>query len=38
MTAPIEDVSSLPGKEVSDQTATRIGKVTKIYATDGYPT
>jgi PRC-barrel domain len=38
MTAPIEDVSTLPGKKVSDQMAKPIGKVTEIYATDdGYP-
>ena len=34
MTAPIEDVSSLPGKKVSDQEGTSIGKVKEIYATD----
>ena len=39
MTAPIEDVSSLPGKKVSDQEGTSIGKVKEIYATgeDGHP-
>ncbi len=38
MTAPIEDVSTLPGKKLSDQMAKVIGKVTNIYATDdGYP-
>lgn len=38
MTAPIEDVSTLPGKKLSDQMAKPIGKVTNIYAThDGYP-
>lgn len=38
MTAPIEDVSTLPGKKLSDQMANVIGKVTNIYATDdGYP-
>lgn len=38
MTAPIEDVSSLPGKKLADQMANPIGKVTEIYATDdGYP-
>ena len=39
MTAPIEDVSSLPGKKVSDQEGTSIGKVKEIYATgeDGQP-
>ena len=35
MTAPIEDVSSLPGKKVSDQEGSSIGKVKEIYATDG---
>jgi hypothetical protein len=38
MTAPIEDVSSLPGKRISDQAENPIGKVKEIYATeDGYP-
>jgi hypothetical protein len=37
MTAAIEDVSSLPGKKISDQTENPIGKVKQIYATDGYP-
>ena len=39
MTAPIEDVSSLPGKKVSDQEGSSIGKVKEIYATgdDGHP-
>jgi PRC-barrel domain len=37
MTAPIEDVSSLPGKKISDQAENPIGKVKEIYATDGYP-
>ena len=38
MTAPIEDVSSLPGKKISDQADTPIGKVKEIFATeDGYP-
>jgi hypothetical protein len=37
MTAPIEDVSSLPGKKISDQTESPLGKVKEIYATDGYP-
>ena len=35
MTAPLEDISSLPGKKVSDQEGTSIGKVKEIYATDG---
>jgi hypothetical protein len=38
MTAPIEDVSSLPGKKISDQAENPIGKVKEIYASDGYPT
>jgi hypothetical protein len=37
MTAPIEDVSSLPGKKISDQAANPVGKVKEIYASDGYP-
>ena len=38
MTAPIEDVSSLPGKKISDQAENPIGKVKEIYASDdGYP-
>lgn len=38
MTAPIEDVSALPGKKISDQMARPIGKITGIYAMDdGYP-
>jgi hypothetical protein len=38
MTAPIEDVSSLPGKKVSDQAEQPVGEVKEIYATDdGYP-
>jgi sporulation protein YlmC with PRC-barrel domain len=38
VTAPIEDVSSLPGKKVSDQEGSSIGKVKEIYATgDGGP-
>jgi sporulation protein YlmC with PRC-barrel domain len=35
VTAPIEDISSLPGKKVSDQQGTSIGKVKQIYAIDG---
>jgi PRC-barrel domain len=39
MTAPIEDVSSLPGKKVSDQEENTIGEIKDIYANeDGYPT
>ena len=37
MTAPIEDVSSLPGKKISDQAENPVGKVKEIFATDGYP-
>jgi hypothetical protein len=38
MTAPIEDVTSLPGKKVSDQAEQPVGEVKQIYATDdGYP-
>ncbi len=38
MTAPIEDVSSLPGKKVSDQQKVKIGTVKEIYARDdGFP-
>src|SRR6185312_6293182 len=37
MTAPIEDVSTLPGKKISDQAENPLGKVKEIYATDGYP-
>jgi hypothetical protein len=38
MTAPIEDVSSLPGRKVSDQAQTEVGEITDLYATDnGFP-
>jgi PRC-barrel domain len=38
MTAPIDDVSTLPGKKISDQAQNPIGKVEEIFATDdGYP-
>jgi hypothetical protein len=38
MTEPIEDVSSLPGRKVSDHEETPIGEVKKIYAMDdGFP-
>jgi PRC-barrel domain protein len=38
MTAPIEDISSLPGKKISDQEENPIGEVKEIYATeDGFP-
>jgi PRC-barrel domain len=38
MTAPIEDVSSLPGKKISDQEEVEIGEVKDVYATDdGFP-
>jgi PRC-barrel domain len=35
MTAPIEDISSLPGKKVSDQEEVPIGEIKDIYAIDG---
>ncbi|MGN6167756.1 MAG: PRC-barrel domain-containing protein [Solirubrobacteraceae bacterium] len=35
MTAPIEDVGELPGKEVTDQKQEPIGKITEIYAVGG---
>jgi sporulation protein YlmC with PRC-barrel domain len=35
VTAPIEDVSSLPGKKVSDQQGASIGKVKEIYEAEG---
>lgn len=38
MTAAIEDVSSLPGRKLTDQADNPIGKVKEIYAThDGFP-
>jgi hypothetical protein len=37
MTTPIEDVTSLPGKKISDQAENPIGEVKEIYATDGFP-
>lgn len=37
MTAPIEDVGSLPGKKVGDQMGSPIGEVREIYAIDGDP-
>jgi hypothetical protein len=38
MTSPIEDVSSLPGREVLDLQDEPIGKIKAIYATeDGFP-
>jgi hypothetical protein len=39
MTAPIEDVSELTGKEVTDQKQEPIGKIKEIYAVggDGHP-
>jgi hypothetical protein len=38
MTAPIEDVSSLPGKRISDQAQNPIGQVKEIFANeDGFP-
>ncbi len=35
MTAPIEDVSSLPGKKLTDQDGSPIGSVKEIYALEG---
>jgi sporulation protein YlmC with PRC-barrel domain len=35
VTAPIEDVSSLPGKKISDQEGGSIGQVKEIYAMEG---
>lgn len=35
MTAPIEDVSSLPGRKLTDQDGRTIGDVQEIYAIDG---
>ncbi len=38
MTAPIDDVSALPGRKLTDQTDNPVGKVQAIYAMDdGYP-
>lgn len=38
MTAPIEDVTSLPGRNVADHQQNTIGEVKEIYATDdGFP-
>jgi hypothetical protein len=38
MTAPIEDVSSLPGKKITDQEENPVGEVKEIFATeDGFP-
>lgn len=38
MTAPIEDVSELPGKKLTDQEEVEIGEVKEIYAMeDGFP-
>lgn len=38
MTAPIEDVSELPGKKLSDQEKEPIGEIKDIFATeDGFP-
>ena len=38
MTAPIEDVSKLPGRKVSDQAQTELGEITDIYAMEsGFP-
>src|ERR1700742_1774951 len=35
MTAPIQDVSSLPGKKVYDQEQSPIGEIKEVYAMDG---
>lgn len=35
MTAPIDDVTSLPGRKVTDQEENTIGEVKDIYAIDG---
>jgi len=36
--APIEDVSKLPGRKVSDQAQTELGEITDIYAMEsGFP-
>ncbi len=39
MTAPIEDVSSLPGQKLTDQEENTIGEIKQIYAMDdgGHP-
>jgi len=34
MTAPIEDVSSLPGRKISDQAETELGVISDVYAMD----
>ena len=35
MASPIEDVTSLPGQELSDQMGRNIGTIKEIYAADG---
>jgi PRC-barrel domain len=35
MTAPIEDVTSLPGKKVTDQDGRPLGEIKEIYAVEG---
>jgi hypothetical protein len=35
VTTPIDDVSTLPGRKVSDQEENTIGKIQEIYAIDG---
>lgn len=38
MTAPIDDISSLPGRKITDQAENPIGEIKDIYATgDGFP-
>jgi hypothetical protein len=35
MTAPIDDVTALPGKKLSDQEENTIGEIKEVYAIDG---
>lgn len=38
MTAPIEDVTRLPGRKVSDQAETKLGEITDVYVMEsGFP-
>jgi hypothetical protein len=38
MAAPIDDVSKLPGRKVSDQAQTELGQITDVYAMEsGFP-
>ena len=34
---PIEDVGSLPGKKITDQEGSEVGKICEIYEQDGDP-